>query len=110
GAYQDGRVTVKKKPAPRDLSLESVPHDLESERALLGLILTNGDSAFEEAQAAGLRAEDFFSPAHVAIFQAMGRLHARNGPIEITSVRVELEDAGELVIAGGPAGLGKLIE
>lgn len=99
----------KKKPSAMPTA-EDVPRDLESERALLGLILLKGRSGYEEALAVGIRAEDFFSPANAAIFRTMGRLHAQGAPIEITSVRVQLEDEGELVLVGGPAGLGKLIE
>jgi replicative DNA helicase len=102
-------VSTKKKPAPT--ADEAVPpHDLAAERGLLGAILLEGRSGFEKALAAGVRDEHFFSAPNAAIFRAMARLHARGGPVEIAAMRGDLEDAGELVLVGGPAGLGTIIE
>jgi replicative DNA helicase len=85
-----------------------IPFDPEAERAVLGAIMLDPravDSATEL-----LKPEDFYRPAHQAIFAAMVDLSARSEPIDPITVRSELERAGTLEKAGGAAYLGSLLD
>jgi hypothetical protein len=88
-----------------------LPHDLEAERAVLGVILTDKkwpeqlNKASEE-----LSPSDFFHDHHRRIFSAMLRLEEKESPSDPVTVGAELHRKGELEAAGGAAYIASLLE
>jgi len=90
-------------PAPRTL-----PHNLEAERSVLGAILIDNDTY--NVAAAMLDAKAFFRDAHRRIFERMADLSERSQPIDLVTLKEELERAGELDEVGGPAYIASLVD
>lgn len=65
------------------------PHNLEAEESLLGAMLLSRE-AVRAALDAQLAPADFYKPAHGTIFAAMASLHAREAPIDPTTLAGEL--------------------
>lgn len=85
-----------------------IPFDPEAERAVLGAVLL--DPRAVDAATEILTPEDFYRPAHQAIFAAMIELFARSEPIDPITVRRELERQSTLEKAGGAAYLASLLD
>jgi len=73
------------------------PHDLEAEQATLGSMLVDPQAALRVAQV--LAPEDFYSQAHQHIYRAAQSIAARGEPVDIITVRTELNS--HLEQAGG---------
>jgi replicative DNA helicase len=84
----------------------TLPHNLEAERSVLGAILIHND-AFNAA-AEVIDSRDFFRDAHRRIFERMIALSERNDPIDLVTLKAELQRAGELEEIGGPAYIASL--
>lgn len=84
-----------------------LPHSLEAERAVLGAVLVNPEMFFE---ARVLTPGDFHRVGHGCIWDALRRLVAKNAVIDYLTLKHELEAAGDLDEAGGPAYLAALID
>jgi AAA domain/DnaB-like helicase N terminal domain len=96
GARRQGRQTI-------------APHDLDAERAVLGVVLLEGVDAWARG-AATLAAEDFYEDRHRAIYQAMADLASLGKPLDTLTVTAVLRERGDLERAGGPAHLALLLE
>ena len=83
------------------------PHDLEAERALLGLALLDGDTA---ALVADVDPAVFYTEAHRAIARSIARLVRAERPVDLLTLRDDLERAGDLQTVGGAAALALLLE
>lgn len=90
----------------RSSSLDSLPSDLEAERAILGSII-NQNLLLDEALSLGCQGK-FFLESHRRIFAAMIKLKEEGHPITEISLHGVLIDAGELEQAGGAAFLSSL--
>ncbi|MBN1867211.1 replicative DNA helicase [Candidatus Sumerlaeota bacterium] len=77
------------------------PHNLEAERAILGTFYLN-DTAVVSVQSL-LDAEDFYDPAHQAIFSAVIDLAEAKTPIDPMVLINEMDRRGLLEKVGGPA-------
>jgi replicative DNA helicase len=66
------------------------PHNLEAEASVLGGILLRND-ALDAVLERGVEAEDFYHPAHRAIFEAMVTLHTGQRPIDIITLADQLK-------------------
>lgn len=75
------------------------PQDLEAEKSLLGAILLS-DQAFPDLLSL-VRAEDFYEPRHVTIFQGMTDLYEKRRPIDLMTLTSELKAKGKLKSIGG---------
>ncbi|HZN76075.1 MAG TPA: replicative DNA helicase [Micromonosporaceae bacterium] len=64
------------------------PHDLAAERAVLGAMMLEPIAAARGTEI--LAAEDFYRPAHTAIFDAIGRGVLRREPTDAAAVAVRL--------------------
>lgn len=64
------------------------PHDLDAERAVLGMLLSMPYLIDEAAQ--NVDAEDFFSPRHGQMFAALGSMFADGASIDAVSVTARL--------------------
>jgi len=84
------------------------PHDAHAERAVLGAVLLD-PSCFPDA-AAIVTAEDFYQPAHGVIFTAIGAVLGRGAPLDIVTLKSELESRNRLNAIGGMQYLGDLTD
>ncbi|WP_236574565.1 replicative DNA helicase [Nocardiopsis sp. FR26] len=85
------------------------PHDIPSEKVVLGLCLIS-KRALEDVAAHGLLPEDFYRPAHQAIYEAARHLVDMGKPVSAESVNAELARRGESVATGGILTLIELTE
>ncbi|MFZ5806392.1 MAG: replicative DNA helicase [Verrucomicrobiota bacterium] len=104
----------EKRPSRRnatvEVKLEGMPaiHSLESERSLLGAMLSEPETVIDEAVDKGLRAEDFFNPAHQELFRALQDMRNKSTPIDTSTVLQYLADRKLTETVGGAALLGDL--
>jgi replicative DNA helicase len=90
------------------LAERTLPHNLEAERSVLGAILIDNES-FHIA-AAIIEPRTFFRDAHRRVFERMIALAERSQPIDLVTLKEELERAGELEEVGGPAYIASLVD
>ena len=86
----------------------TLPHNLDAERSVLGAVLIDNE-AFNVA-ASVIDARAFFRDAHRRIFDRMVALSERSQPIDLVTLKEELERAGELDEVGGPAYIAALLD
>ena len=84
------------------------PHDLEAEQAILGSMLTDKDAVIASVEV--LKGEDFYREDNKAIYTAILNLYTRAEPIDIITVKSELESMGKLDQIGGLEYLAQLPE
>ncbi|NCC24220.1 MAG: replicative DNA helicase [Deltaproteobacteria bacterium] len=94
--------------ASSDLLRRVPPSDLEAEQAVLGGVFLRND-AFN-AVLERLVSEDFYSPAHRILFNAMTALYEKSQPMDIVTVADQLRHREELDSVGGPRYLASLVE
>lgn len=75
------------------------PHDLEAEQAILGSMLTDKDAVTASAEV--LKSEDFYREDNRMIYSAILNLYNRAEPIDIITVKAELEAMGKFEQVGG---------
>ncbi len=90
---------------PKDRTL---PHNPEAERTVLGAVLVD-NAAFNSA-AEILTRDDFYRESHRRIFDAMAALAERSQPIDLVTLKDELNREAALEAAGGAAYLGSLVD
>jgi replicative DNA helicase len=84
------------------------PQDTGAEMALLGACMLSRNAC--RAVLDILDPGAFYRPAHTAIFNAIGRLHAKGDPVDPITLGKHLADSGELVSVGGPPYLFTLVQ
>lgn len=84
------------------------PHSSEAEESVLGSILLSVDAANEVMDK--LVPEDFYTPAHQAIFGAVRDLYNANAAIDAVTVTEELRRTGMLDKVGGVSYLTRLLD
>ena len=84
------------------------PHDLEAEQAIIGSMLTDKDAVISAIEA--LKEEDFYREDNRAIYSAILNLYNRAEPIDIITVKSELESMGKFEQVGGLEYLAELPE
>ncbi len=82
------------------------PQNLEAEQSVLGGILLKNSILFNLVDLIG--EDDFYSPAHRFIFQAILDLSRKNAPVDLVSLAEALRASGRLDEVGGPAYLAEL--
>ena len=85
---------------------DTLPHNIEAEQQLLGVILTNNDVYDRVAQV--IKAEHFFDPVHRRIFEIAGARIQKNALASPVTLKGFLEDDPGLKELGGPAYLVRL--
>ncbi|MGQ9521397.1 MAG: replicative DNA helicase [Anaerolineae bacterium] len=85
-----------------------IPHDVEAEEAVLGSLLIDPDALYRVASF--LRPEDFYIQKNGWIYEAILALHDRREPVDLVTLRNELEARGLLEEVGGVAYLARLID
>ena len=84
------------------------PHDLEAEQAIIGSMLTDKDAVISAIEV--LKEEDFYREDNKAIYAAILNLYNRAEPIDIITVKAELESMGKFEQVGGLEYLAELPE
>ena len=87
---------------------EALPHSDEAERSVLGSVLVDNNQ-INKAQEI-LTSEAFYSSRHRKIFQAIERLSQTGTPMDLVTLREELDRAGDLEACGGPAYISDLLD
>ena len=75
------------------------PHDLEAEQAVIGSMLTDNDAVISSIEV--LKSEDFYREDNKIIYTAMVNLYNRAEPIDLITVKSELESMGKFDQVGG---------
>ena len=75
------------------------PHDAEAEQAVLGSMLTDRDAVISAIEV--LKEEDFYRTDNRLIYSAILNLYNRAEPIDIITVKAELESLGKFEQVGG---------
>jgi replicative DNA helicase len=84
-----------------------VPHNRESEEAVVGAVLINPEVYYDVAQF--LQADDFYIHRHRWIWEAYTSLHEQRIPIDLLTLTEELERKGQLEEIGGRSFLTALV-
>ncbi len=91
-----------------DLVRKTPPHSLEAEQAVLGGVFLKASAFYNLVDI--LRPDDFYYPAHQAIFRAFVELYSKNEPFDIVATAELLKRKGELERVGGAAYLAELAQ
>jgi replicative DNA helicase len=83
------------------------PQDITAEQSVLGGMLLSKDAIANVVEV--LRTDDFYRPAHQAVFNCVLDLYGRGEPADPVTVSSELERRGELLRVGGAPYLHTLI-
>ena len=75
------------------------PHDIEAEQAIIGSMLTDRDAVISAIES--LKSNDFYREDNKTIYEAILNLYNRSEPMDIITVRAELESMGKLENVGG---------
>ncbi len=84
------------------------PNDIEAEQAIIGSMLTDKDAVISAIEL--LKPDDFYREDNKIIYEAILNLYNRSEPIDIITVRAELESMGKLDNVGGLEYLAELPE
>ena len=84
------------------------PHDIEAEQAVIGSMLTDKDAVVSAIEV--LKEDDFYRDDNKAIYSAILNLYNRAEPIDIITVKAELETMGKFEQIGGLEYLAELPE
>ena len=84
------------------------PNDIEAEQAIIGSMLTDRDAVISAIEV--LKPEDFYREDNKTIYEAILNLYTRSEPIDVITVRAELESMGKLDNVGGLEYLAELPE
>jgi replicative DNA helicase len=92
-----------------DISLEKVlPNNLEAERSILGAILLDDKAVLTVFEI--LKPGDFYLDSHRRIFEKMHLLTNSSRPVDLITLKDELQRANELESVGGAAYLASLTD
>ncbi len=89
-------------------NIDVMPHDLEAEEAVLGSLLIDPDAILRVA--VFLRPEDFYVQKNGRVYEAILALHNRREPVDLVTLRTELEARGYLEEIGALAYLARLMD
>ena len=84
------------------------PHDIEAEQAVLGSMLTDKDAVIAAMEV--LKPESFYREDDKAVYEAMQNLYSRAEPIDLITLKNELETMSKLEQVGGIEYLANLPE
>ena len=75
------------------------PHDIDAEQAVLGSMLTDKEAV--NAAIETLKEDAFYRDDHKAIYQAIINLYSKSEPIDIITLKDELESMDKFEQVGG---------
>jgi replicative DNA helicase len=92
-----------------DPSLDkTLPNNLEAERSILGAVLLDDKTTLTVFET--LKAQDFYLEHHRRIFEKMLQLMNNSRPIDLVTLKDELQRSNELESVGGPAYIASLTD
>ncbi len=92
-----------------DISLEkTLPSNLEAERSILGAILLDDKAVLTVFET--LKPQDFYLDSHRRVFERMLQLMNNSRPIDLVTLKDELQRTNELESVGGAAYLASLTD
>jgi len=89
------------------MNLKLPPQDIDAERSVLGALMLDKNAIIRVADL--IKADNFYTPTHTRIFEAIFELFERGEPIDILTVTKKLKDKNLLTEVGGSAYLTDLI-
>lgn len=92
----DRQEFLKKHP---NVTAREMPNSYEAETALIGGMIIDANTAVKYLPM--LEADDFYTPAHKLLFEAMNFLFASTQPIDLVTVVQQTESSGTLEMCGG---------
>lgn len=75
------------------------PHDIEAEQAVIGSMLTDKDAIMSAVET--LKTEDFYREDNKIIYEAILNLYNRAEPVDIITLKTELQSMKQLESVGG---------
>lgn len=93
--------------APRENFDRTPPQDVAAEQSVLGGMMLSKDAIADVVEM--VRGNDFYRPAHEAVYDAIVDLYGRGEPADAVTVSAELTKRGELARIGGAPYLHTLI-
>ena len=75
------------------------PHDEDAEQAVLGSMLTDNDAVMAAVEV--LKEDAFYREDNKIIYQAILNLYSKSEPIDIITLKDELESMGKFEQVGG---------
>ena len=75
------------------------PHDEEAEQAVLGSMLTDSDAVMSAVEV--LKPDAFYRDDNKTIYQAILNLYNKSEPVDIITLKDELETMGKFEQVGG---------
>ena len=75
------------------------PHDIEAEQAVIGSMLTDKDAIMSAVET--LKPEDFYREDNKIIYEAILNLYNRADPVDIITLKTELQSMKQLEAVGG---------
>ncbi len=104
-----GNSTIDEKGNGKRMETGKVPpHDIEAEQAVIGSMLTDHDAVINSLEV--LKQEDFYREDNRTIYAAMTNLYSKAEPIDLITVKAELESMGKFDQVGGWEYLAELPE
>ncbi len=86
------------------------PQNIDAEASVISSILIDTDPSALFDTLEMLSPGDFYKGAHQLIFEAITSLVSRNEPVDLITVKNDLQDTGKLEAAGGAAYLTELVD
>ncbi|GAA3949408.1 replicative DNA helicase [Gordonia caeni] len=99
--------TQSEPPATPEETLRQPPQDTAAEQSVLGGMLLSKDAIADVLER--IKPDDFYKPAHQAVYDAVLELYGRGEPADAVTVANELDRKGELRKVGGAPYLHTLI-
>lgn len=87
---------------------QTQPQNIEAEKAVLGAIFLSNDALVESMEY--VTSDDFFKRAHQIIFDKMVDLNDRDKPIDVLTIREELQKSNQVDDIGGVSYIVELAE
>ena len=82
------------------------PHDIEAEQAVIGSMLTDKDAIMSAVET--LKPEDFYREDNKIIYEAILNLYNRADPVDIITLKTELQSMKQLEAVGGLENIAQL--
>ena len=89
--------------AKHDSPYRTPPHDLQAEKSVLGAVMIDNSAIVLIAEF--LKAAHFYVREHQLIYNSMITLFEKQQPIDIITVKDQLQSDGQLKAAGGSGNL-----
>ncbi len=89
--------------------MKELPHDILSEKSLIGCLIIDGPS-FDEVADLKLNKTDFYHPQYGQVYEAVTDLNMANQPIDYVTVCSKLQEKGRLEEIGGEAFILQIVE